>query len=161
MLVTGFWKLGGRREGTRSWSKPFASRALTSDFPRDCCTSFRNSSCCWASSRWPSRIWHQMIPGNGRKQAWTAGSDTEPAGQQAKEHRWDDGRKGDTCSWLGIQNRRQDGQPYLAPARFYMCLSPEVATINNLRSLPNHSFVGDVYTSKVYRSVYTHPPGSL
>lgn len=42
LLETG----GGRRAGrrARSWSNPSAQRALTSDFPKDCCTSFRNSS---------------------------------------------------------------------------------------------------------------------
>ena len=55
--------------GTQAWSGPRPQGALTSDFPRDCCTSFINSSCCSASSRWPSKIWHQMIPGNGAEQA--------------------------------------------------------------------------------------------
>lgn len=48
---------------------PASPGALTSDFLRDCCTSFRNSSWCSASSRWPSKIWHQMIPGKGQNKA--------------------------------------------------------------------------------------------
>lgn len=55
----------GRREGDTLQEQPKPQGALTSDFPRDCCTSFRNSSWCSASSRWPSKIWPQMIPGKG------------------------------------------------------------------------------------------------
>lgn len=60
---------GGRRAGrgdTSGATRP--QRALTSDFPRDCRTSFRNSSWCSASSRWPSKIWHQLMPRNGTEQ---------------------------------------------------------------------------------------------
>lgn len=102
LLETG-WEEGRGVAGAGSQSNPGPHRALTSDLPRDCCTSFRNSSWCSASSRWPSKIWHQMIPERG--QNW----DEEPAlwqSQQAKGQ-WTAGTlscvfvnsKSGMCSW--------------------------------------------------------------
>ena len=90
-------------------------RALTSDFPRDCCTSFRNSSWCSASSRWPSKIWHQMIPGRG--QNW----DEQPALWQSQQAKglWTAGTlprifissESGMCSWGSVQVIEQGKRP--------------------------------------------------